>query len=214
MQINPRLQMHLLLWAYSICRTKRQHQVVQLRIMCMEYTQVTLEQRGKRRRWYRPTTLYWTQHRALTFLRLNKHMPRHLEPMKDLHWQYLSSQLVLHLWVKPIRQVPIFHGPLISLVIQIFVNSKEKVTSSVGALSTTTNKPIFSHYEWACGMKKGTRLDPEYAERLLRRPGFEKDHLNKIWVPGKVPVHIDSIELQQMLGKTKVSEYGSFVDRS
>src|SRR5450759_2968452 len=97
--------------------------------------------------------------------------------------------------------------------IQMFVNSKKNV-SSVGALSITTNKPIFSHYEWACGMKKGTRLDPEYAECLLCRPGFEKDQLKKIWVPGKVPVHIDSIELQQMLGKTKVSEYGSFVDRS
>src|SRR5450759_1379798 len=120
MQINPRIQMHLLLWAYSICRMKRQHQVVQLRIMCKEYTQVTLEQRGKKRWWYRPTTLYWTQHRALTFLRLNKHRPKHLEPIKDLHWQYLSSQLVLHLWVKPIRQVPVFHGPLISLVIQVF----------------------------------------------------------------------------------------------
>src|SRR5450759_1477670 len=55
--------------------------------------QVTLEQRGKRRRWYRPTTLYWTQHRALTFLRLNKHRTRYLEPMKDLHWQYISCHL-------------------------------------------------------------------------------------------------------------------------
>jgi len=38
--------------------------------------------------------------------------------------------------------------------IQLLVNSKKKV-SSVGALSITTNKPVFSHYEWAFGIKKG-----------------------------------------------------------
>ena len=41
----------------------------------------------------------------------------------------------------------------LSYNIQLLLNSKKKV-SSVGALSITTNKPVFSHYEWASGMKK------------------------------------------------------------
>src|SRR5450759_1425509 len=93
--------------------------------------------------------------------------------------------------------------------IQLLINSKKKV-SSVGALSITTNKPVFSHYEWASGMKKWERLDPDYAKDLLDKPCFQKNHLKTIWVPRKAPMHVDSIELQKIFGKTKVSAYGFF----
>ena len=63
-------------------------------------------------------------------------------------------------------------------------------------------------------MKKGSKLEKHYAEALLRLDHFDKKLLEPIYVFGPSPLHSESIEIQNVLGDTKVSEYGSFVDES
>jgi hypothetical protein len=84
-------------------------------------------------------------------------------------------------------------------------------TNTIGSLAPK-EELVFSHYEWKVGHKKGQRLDYITAKKLLRKPDFQKDHLDQIWVLDKAPAHSDSVELQNILGNTKVSEYGSFVN--
>jgi hypothetical protein len=96
--------------------------------------------------------------------------------------------------------------------VQVFVDSEQRNTFEVGALSSIRHH-VFSHYEWNKGNCKGDRIDFNTAEILLRQPSFQKDNLKPIWILEEAPAHSDSIELQNMLGETKVSEYGSFVDQ-
>ena len=79
---------------------------------------------------------------------------------------------------------------------------------------SSTTKPIFLHWVWAFGLNKGRNVDNNHAEDLLRRTGFDKNMLRAVFEFEPSPMHSDSMDLQKILGKIKVSEYGSFVDQS
>ena len=70
----------------------------------------------------------------------------------------------------------------------------------------------FSHYVWASGYRKGLRLDKYHAEALLELENFDSSKLEPIYKKVPRPMHGDSVDIQNILGNTKVLEYGSFVD--
>lgn len=72
---------------------------------------------------------------------------------------------------------------------------------------------VFSHWIWASGIRKGKRLKKSHAETLLRLDNFDKNLLEPVYMLRPTPLHSQSMEIQNVLGDTKVSEYGSFVKK-
>lgn len=73
---------------------------------------------------------------------------------------------------------------------------------------------VFSHWIWASGFRKGRRLNKGHAETLLGLDHFDKNMLEPVYIDEPSPLHSESMEIQNVLGDTKVSEYGSFVGQS
>ena len=71
---------------------------------------------------------------------------------------------------------------------------------------------IFSHWIWATGMRKGQKLNQYLAEAFLRVEHFDENHLEAVYVAGPCPPHCYSMEIQNLLGDTKVDEYGTFLN--
>ena len=72
----------------------------------------------------------------------------------------------------------------------------------------------FLHYVWVEGPRKGQALNPNHAEKLLGLDTFRKERIEVVYNRVPPPVHADSQDIQNILGKTKVDEYGTFVKRS
>src|SRR5450759_1877466 len=90
-----------------------------------------------------------------------------------------------------------------------------KKAHNVGELDSYSRlTQVFSHWIWASGMRKGLKLETHYAKALLRLDHFDKKLLEPVYVSGPSPLHSESMEIQNVLEDTKVSEYGSFVDES
>lgn len=90
-----------------------------------------------------------------------------------------------------------------------------KKAHNVGELDSYSRLSlVVSHWTWACGMRKGQKLDKSHAEALLRLKHFDKNLLEPVYVSEPNPLHYESLEIQNMLGAIKVSEYGSFVDET
>lgn len=90
-----------------------------------------------------------------------------------------------------------------------------KKAHNVGELDSYSRlSQVFSHWIWASGIRRGEKLEKHHAEALLRLDYFDKNLLEPIYVSGPSPLHSESVEIQNVLGDTKVSEYGSFVDES
>ena len=70
------------------------------------------------------------------------------------------------------------------------------------------------HYVWAVGDYMGERVDSEHADILLCQPGFNRHNLQAVFREESLQLDSESIELQKILGGTKVDEYGTFVDKS
>jgi len=68
-----------------------------------------------------------------------------------------------------------------------------------------------SHFVWASGYRKGRYIERTRGEAYLRVPHFDKSKIKPKFKYVPPPPHIDSVQLQTILGDIHVSEYGSFV---
>lgn len=90
-----------------------------------------------------------------------------------------------------------------------------KRVHNVGEMETySRHEDVLSHYVWASGYRKGVEVDRNHAEALLRSTNYDKANLEPIFKQVSRPTHSDSMDIQKILGDTKISEYGSFVDGS
>ena len=89
---------------------------------------------------------------------------------------------------------------------------RHKKVHDVGELeSYSRHEHVFSHWIWAMGMRKGEKLDNNRAKSLLQLKHFDKTLMKPIfYITAKTSTL--SVDIQQILGNTKVVEYGSFVD--
>ena len=83
----------------------------------------------------------------------------------------------------------------LSTNIKQFVGTQQKNRQRVGARASV-DTPVFSHYLWVFGENAGQECVFQTASSLLRKPGFNKNFLKKIWKIEKGPPHDDSIEIQ------------------
>ena len=72
---------------------------------------------------------------------------------------------------------------------------------------------VFSHWVWASGMRKGQKLEANHAEALLRVRAFDRNRLEPVYVDRVPLLDAESIEMQNLLGETRVDEYGTFVPK-
>lgn len=110
-------------------------------------------------------------------------------------------------------------SPTLSTYLSLSKNISKFVTfkrvHNVGEMESYDRlKPVFLHWVWASGFRKGLKLDMNHAKAFLWCKHFDKTKLERIFKPGPSPMHSESVEIQNMLGDIKVSEYGSFVDGS
>ncbi len=89
---------------------------------------------------------------------------------------------------------------------------KEKHVHEIGYLKSYDRlDSVFSHWVWASGMRKGQKLDASHADALLRVSTFDCNRLEPVYIRKLTPLDAESIEIQNILGDTRVDEYGTFV---